>query len=225
MAKSYYLPHSDQDRVVWLNNFANKFGVVAVSLGLGADVASVNNDAAMFAYIVNRTELITAHKEQLVNFKNLLRGGPISPTVLTVLAMPVVAAPPTAVAAGIFLRLSQLVQRIKNSAGYTEALGKELGIVGAEIASFDADVMKPAIKLVIKGGRAVEVQWTKGKSDALYIETDKGNGWQFIGIDTIPHFTDSTPITGPATWKYRAIYLVNDERVGNWSDIMSITVG
>jgi hypothetical protein len=225
MAKSYYLPHSDQDRVVWLNNFANKFGAAAAGLGLSADVTSVNNDAAMFAYIVNRAELFTSYKEQLINFKKLLRGGPLGTSAMAVQAIPTIAAPPTAVAAGIFLRIAQLVQRIKNSATYTEAMGKDLSIIGAEIASFDEDVMKPALKLVIKGGRAVEIQWTKGKADALYIEADKGSGWQFMAVDTIPHYTDTTPITGPATWKYRAMYLVNDERVGNWSDIMSITVG
>ena len=46
-----------------------------------------------------------------------------------------------------------------------------------------------------------------------------------MAIDTVPHYTDTTPITTPATWKYRAIYLVDDERVGTWSDIMSVTVG
>lgn len=225
MAKSHYLPQSDQDRVVWLNNFANKFSLAANGLSLVGDVASVNNDAAMFAYIVNRTELITAHKEQLTNFKNLLRNGPISPAPLPVQGLPTMAAPPAQVAAGIFLRVSQLVARIKNSPTYTEALGKELGIIGAEIASVDEEVLKPAIKLVIKGSRAVEVQWTKGKADALHIETDKGNGWQFLAVDTIPHYTDPTPFTGPATWKYRAIYLINDETVGEWSDTMNITVG
>jgi len=65
----------------------------------------------------------------------------------------------------------------------------------------------------------------KGWTKALYIETDKGSGWQFLAIDTVPHYIDTAPITAPATWLYRAMYLVNDERVGVWSDIKSITVG
>jgi hypothetical protein len=27
-----------------------------------------------------------------------------------------------------------------------------------------------------------------------------------------------------ATWKYKMIYLINDEPVGNWSDVVSVTV-
>jgi hypothetical protein len=30
---------------------------------------------------------------------------------------------------------------------------------------------------------------------------------------------------GPGIWKYRAIYLINDEKVGQWSDVASIAVG
>jgi len=41
----------------------------------------------------------------------------------------------------------------------------------------------------------------------------------------VPHYIDATPITTLGHWKYRAIYLVSDERVGQWSDIASITVG
>jgi hypothetical protein len=85
--------------------------------------------------------------------------------------------------------------------------------------------MKPILKLVFKGGE-VEIQWKKGKADAIYIEADKGAGtWSFLAVDTVPHYTDTTPITGPGIWKYRAIYLINDEKVGQWSDVASISVG
>ena len=29
----------------------------------------------------------------------------------------------------------------------------------------------------------------------------------------------------PTTWKYKAIYRVKDEQIGNWSDMVSIAVG
>jgi hypothetical protein len=40
-------------------------------------------------------------------------------------------------------------------------------------------------------------------------------------VDTVPHYQD---ITGPAVWKYRAMYLLEDQPVGQWSDVASITV-
>ena len=70
----------------------------------------------------------------------------------------------------------------------------------------------------------MEVQWTKGDADSIRIESDKGTGWQFLAIDSVPHYTDTTPITIAATWKYRAMYIVADELVGQWSDVASIGV-
>lgn len=222
MAKSRYLPRTDSDRVVWLNNFANKFAVIAAQLNLTADVESVNNDAAVFEYIVNRVESYNSTKQRLVGFKKLLRDGPALKE-LSMLSIPAEPTPPAKLVGGIFPRIARLVQLIKHSTNYTEFLGKELGIIGSEMM-IDEKRMKPNLKLSIKGGRNVEIQWTKGNADALHIETDKGNGWRFMAVDTVPPYTDPTPITTPATWTYRAIYLVDDERVGLWSDMVSIAV-
>jgi hypothetical protein len=64
----------------------------------------------------------------------------------------------------------------------------------------------------------------KGKADSIRIEKDSGSGWQFLAIDSIPHYTDKTPITVPAIWKYRAMYILRDEPIGQWSDVASIGV-
>jgi len=224
MAKDYFLPRTDMDRAVWLTNFANKFAAVAAGLGFTpADVTSVNNDAAMFTYLLNQVETYTTAKELRVNYKNLIKNGPLGSPGGAAPVAPTVPAAPTLVAPGIFPRIGQLVQRIKNNPNYTEAMGHDMGIIGSEQSNLRVE-MKPVLKLVMKGGQ-VEVQWTKGDADALMIETDKGSGsWQFLAIDTVPHYPDTTTITTPSVWKYRAMYMVNDERVGQWSDVASITV-
>lgn len=225
MAKNNYLPRTDKDRVIWLNNFANKFAANATTLGFTtAEVTAVNNDAAMWAFLVLLAEIYTTAKKQRVDYKNLLRDGPLGKAGGAVPVAPVTGAVPTVVAPGIFPRIAKLVQRIKSATAYNEAIGKDLGIIATQAQAFDAVNMKPTLKLVIKGGQ-VEVQWTKGDSDGIRIEVDRGTGtWSFLAIDTVPHYTDTTPITGPAIWKYRAMYLVNDELVGQWSDVASIAV-
>lgn len=225
MAKHYYIPSADKDRSVWINNFSSKLGGYAAILGLtAAEVASVAADALMFTYLLNLIEIFTTAKEQRVTYKNLIKEGPLGKSAGTFPISPVVSAPPAAVAPGIFPRIAQLVQRIKNSANYTEAIGKDLGIIGSELA-LNSTLMKPVLRLVLKGGQ-VEVQWVKGDADAVYIETDKGTGtWGFLAVDSVPHYTDTTPIPAAGTWKYRAMYLVADERVGQWSDVASIAVG
>ena len=40
-----------------------------------------------------------------------------------------------------------------------------------------------------------------------------------------PGYTDSTPFPATAAlWKYKAIFRAGDQRVGQWSDEVSITV-
>jgi hypothetical protein len=71
----------------------------------------------------------------------------------------------------------------------------------------------------------VEIQWVKGDSDGVRIEVDRGTStWTFLAVDTVPHYTDTAPITAAANWKYRAMYIIADEPVGQWSDVASIAV-
>jgi len=224
MARKFYLPTADTERVIWLHNFASKFAQLAPALGFtAADVTSVTNDAAMFAYLMGQVETFTTAKEQRVKFKNLLRDGPIGKPTGSMPLMPAVVGPPAMVAAGILPRIAQVVQRIKNYPAYTEAMGKDLGIIGAEQTD-NVDTMKPVLKLVNVAGQVV-VKWKKYKADAVHIEVDRGEGvWTLLAIDAVPHYIDKTRIAGPAVWRYRAMYIVADVLVGQWSDVVSITV-
>ena len=225
MRKSFYLPRADKAKAIWLNNFASKFATLAPQFGFTpAEAAAVNDDAAMFAYIIDLIAAFTSEKEERVSYKNLLRSGATGSPAETFPTMPVIADPPALVPFGIFPRISHIVQRIKNHPDYTEAIGKDFGIIGAE-QTIDTSTMKPVLTLVFKGG-AWEVQWKKENADAVRIESDNdGTGFKFLAIDSVPHYTDTTPITAAGTRKYRAMYIINDELVGQWSDVVSITVG
>lgn len=225
MPKNYYLPTSDLSKVIWLNNFASKFATAAPSLGfVAADVTSVYNDAAMFAYLVNLTEAYQTAKEQRVHFKNLMKEGPMGKPMGALPVTPVVADMPTIVAPGIFPRISQLVQRIKSNSAYSEALGRDLGIIGSQ-AAMDMRQVKPVLRVSLKGS-AVEVQWQRGDADAMYLEVDRGTGvWEFLSMRTGIRLVDEVTPNKFARWRYRGIFLVNDEQTGQWSDEVSIVVG
>ena len=157
-----------------------------------------------------------------VGYKKLIKDGPLGKPGGTVPTPPVAPAVPTIVAPGIFPRISQMVTRLKNYPTYTEAIGRDLGIIGAEEA-VDTDTMKPVLKLLSLAGNVGSVVG-EGHGRCVYIETDKGAGWQFLAVDAVPHYIDTTPITAQAVWKYRAIYLIADEKVGQMSDVVSINV-
>lgn len=224
MIKSHYLPRKDEERVPWFNNFSRKFGNYAPNLGFTDDeVTGVHNDSAAFDYAVTQIGNYTTAKAQRVDYKNLLKDGPESTVVVAIPPAVSNGITPVPVAAGVFVRLSRIVQRIKNHTNYTDDIGKDLGIIGAEL-NINATIMKPALKLTAKGGK-IEVRWTKGKTDSLYIEVDRGAGWQFLTNNSVPRYTDDEPITVAATWRYRGIYIIEDKRVGQWSDPTSIAVG
>ena len=151
-----------------------------------------------------------------------MKDGPIGKQGGSLPVAPVAPAAPVLVAPGIFPRISMLVPRIKNFPTYTEVNGRDLGIIGAEDV-LDTEAMKPILYLVNLAGQ-VEVQWVKGAADAVYIETNKGAGWEFLATDAVPHYIDTTPLTAPAVWMYRAIYIIADEKVGQMSDPASINV-
>ena len=139
---------------------------------------------------------------------------------------------PTAVPAvplGIEVRFRALVKAIKANASYNPAIGEALGIEGAVQAAPDFATLQPRLKLELTGG-AVKVGWGwQGQGahlDMTEIEVDRGSGYTLLTMDTTPDYLDTTPLPTPAArWKYRAIYRVGDQRVGQWSDEVGITVG
>ena len=64
-------------------------------------------------------------------------------------------------------------------------------------------------------GNKVEIGWTwQGYSkflDQSEIQVDRadGKGWQVLTFDTTPDYTGT-----PTHWKYRAIYRVDDQQLG-----------
>lgn len=225
MAKEGYLPRGDKERALWLSNFATKFALFGPTLGFSKDeITAVQRDAAMFSYLIGLVTSYATAKEARVAYKNIMRDGRAGTTYIIKPVPEAEMQEPAQVPPGIFPRIAKLVQRIKHSTGYTEPIGKDMGIIAAA-SSIDQVNLKPVLRLVRKAD-AVQVQWKKGKTHGLRIEVDRGNGvWQFLAVDTIPHYTDKEPIPGPATWRYRAIYIIKDTPTGQWSNVTSITVG
>jgi len=139
---------------------------------------------------------------------------------------PTLAPAPAEVAADIFGRIAALAARIKKHPGYTESIGQDLSIIGAE-QTIDFENLKPVLKLSLKAGHP-NVGWTKQALDAVEIWVDRGSGtFAFLAIDTVPDYLDTASLPAPgasAVWKYKAIYRLSDEQVGQWSDVAAIIV-
>jgi hypothetical protein len=225
MPKSYYLPADDAGKGAWLNNLNAKLPSYSAALGLTAtDTASVAADAAFFTYSLSSIGQVAAYSQQWTAYKNSTRSG-TGASLGSAPVAPSLGVAPTAVAPNIFGRSTALVARIKTAPGYTDSIGQALQIIGAD-QTVDVTTMKPVITAALDAGQ-VDIGWTKQGMDGIEIQVDRGTGFVFLAIDTVPGYTDTAPLPAAgqsALWKYKAIYRQGDDRVGQWSDVVSIPV-
>lgn len=229
MAKEHYLPSTDAEKVTWLQNFAGKLSGYSVTFGLTtADTTSVNNDWAMVNYMWGLLTGSRTRMQEITAYKQAVFNGGAEPALGAVpTGYTGSNSPPSVVLPDVFGRIAALVARLKTHSGFTTAIGEDLGIIGPE-ATVDANALKPSLDVVPVAGGLCEVRWKKGKASAIEIEVDRGTGagFVFLAIDSIPHYTDThtLPPGTAAVWKYRAIYRIGDERVGQWSDLFTCAV-
>jgi hypothetical protein len=224
MARDHYLPQDDPGKCEWLNNFAMKLPTYSAALEISAaEVASVTANNTFFSYVCDAKNQFDQFGKDWTAYKNGARNGS---TLGDTPTPPTLGAAPAMVEPNIFGRITKLVARIKKHPAYTAAMGEDLDIIGAE-QTVDLNAMKPVLKLTLQAGHP-NVGWKKQSMSALEIHVDRGTGtFQFLAVDTVPDYLDtaSLPAAGAsAVWKYKAIYRLNDEQVGQWSDVASVSV-
>ena len=231
MAKSNYINKNDSGFSAQTLGFKNNIGSYAALLGLSAaQVLAQAADADYFAYVLGCQQAMQNGAQQWTIWKDLTRDGGTLPSDGAPVA-PVFSAPVTPVAPGIEARFRALAQQIKANPNYNPAMGKALGIEGAEQAGPDLTTVQPEIGAAINGGR-VDVSWgwngCRSALDMCELQVDRGDGKGFVVLayDTTPGYVDTAPFPPvPTRWTYKAIYRVDDAQTGQWSKLVSITVG
>lgn len=227
--KQSYLPRTDAKRVIWLQNFAGKLPNFSAKYGITpSELADMAASAVFFSFWHDYTNKVQEYTRSVLAYRDEMRDGTAngaSPSVQPV--APALTGIPPAPAPGIFLRARALTRRIKAHAGYTEADGLDLGIVGEE-ESFDPQNLQPELKLRLVGGGHPEIVWVKKQADAIELYVSRNGGaYTFLAIDTRPNYTDNHPLPAVGTsevWKYKAIYRLHDAQIGSFSDEVSVTV-
>lgn len=225
------IPRSDNELMVWLNNFSTAFASNAATLGFAtAEVNSVNADAAMLSFLVG--DLVPSHKSTLKacsTYKDFVIAGPLGRPGGPPPGAATTAVAPSTVPPGILPRLRNLVQRIQLAPGYNEAIGLALGITGTEGSSASLGTEpKPTLKAHSNGPGTVQVDFSKERFDGVVIESRRAGeaGWQPLGLDNYsPYIDDRPPLEAgkPEQREYRARYLLRDQATGDWSDIVTAT--
>jgi len=223
-----WLENEDLKFVLQMDNFATKLPTYAVTLGLlPADVAANKADSDFVRFAILGKTRADEYKQDWTKLKDQVRYG-IGGNVLGPFPLAVdVTTPPPAVAVGVEERFRALVKRIKAHPNYTKGIGETLGIE-APVSSTDPILGKPTFKIYIDSSHPV-LKWVKGAFQGVEIWADHadGKGWVKQERDFHSPYADKHPLPAVGTsavWKYKMIYLIKDETIGEWSGDTTVTV-
>jgi hypothetical protein len=234
MRRQAYYPSKIADQITWLENFRNKLPGYQAALGLSAgQVTAAVADARWLVHVMLTWQpAVKAWAQAATDAVALaLSGDGTALMALPVFTAPALPAGVTATNTGALNRLFALVQAIKATTGYTEAVGTDLGLVGAQQTAPDLATIRPEFSVSLQGTQPfIDWKWDGNSAflDMMELQVDRndGKGWQPLAFDTTPGYLDTAPLPAvPTKWKYRGIYRVGDHPVGVWSNEVSIIVG
>jgi len=199
---SDYLPHRDSDLDSFENNFSTKLPGIAAKLGIPAEEFNAT------------IQLITNHRSTFadMNVKKKESNSAVEKN--------------NAAKAAAVAEIRRTSQRFKSTNGYTDEIGKELGIIGSEGAAIDFTSIKPTLKYSIVGGTVV-ITFNKQQMDGvkIYSKRSSETEFSFLAIDTSSPYEDNRPRINPAVpeeRQYYAYYFYSDQQVGQQSDILTV---
>lgn len=227
MANSF-MPVSDADRVLWMQGFNAALTQYATTLGLtAAELQNVQRDIAYYIYTVQVSNDARQYLQALRQYMLSMRSNTVQATVVPMPTLPVVASPPPAVPPGIIGRINTLVLRIRRAAGYTAAIGQALNII-PPVAVFNPADAIPEFTIRLDGGHPF-LKWKKGVFDGMvvYVDRDDGNGFVQLVHTVKTGYLDVTALPANAfsvNWSYKIHGFIGDDEVGQFSEVITITV-
>lgn len=176
---------------------------------------------------MNRSDQIDTVLQDINEWKRIFVEGPIGTPLGAFPVAPVYPAVPPLFGptAGMFDQIVDQAERIRNTVGFTTALGEDLGIMPP---AGPPPIGDPSCDALALPSSEVRLNWFKGQAHAAQIEGQRAGEteWTILGTDSNPPFLDSRPplVAGqPEVRRYRIRYKVNDELVGNYSPVVSVT--
>ena len=126
--------------------------------------------------------------------------------------------------------MPEICRAVKEQDEYTEADGLDLLIAKAAGAEQVVDNAVPDLKISDQADGSLDFDWKKAGFDMLELQWRKAGEemWQAADKSTekVINFTPPDLEPGkPEKFEFRAIYLIKNKRVGQWSPVYTRTVG
>lgn len=232
MKRQNYYPSRLGDQVNWLDNYANKlplYGAAPLGLAAGEVTASVA-DARWGNYVLGTwLPAVRAFSPSTTDsVDDVLTGGGTSVIVLPTFTAPALPAGVVAGLPGLLNRVFNMAAKIKLASGYTDAIGTDLGIIGAEDT---AQPSAPKFSIAPEQGdgcQCVKLGFFKYSHMGVHIEGRRGAGaWEFLAIDTESPYMDERPLlvaNTPEVREYRMRFWDKGTPNGDWTDVAKLTV-
>jgi len=111
-----------------------------------------------------------------------------------------------------------LAQRIKKSTAYTEVIGKQLNIIGAEDTT-DMTQAQPTLFANVKAGGVVEIDFNKMDAEGVHIYgmRDGETVFSYLASETHAAYVDNRPLLvagKPETRQYKAVFFIGKSEIG-----------
>jgi hypothetical protein len=223
-----FFPRIEADEVPWFANIKTKITTAGYATALElapGEAVYVQSICTLFIYI-NETFLPLVRKfpeawTATIQQARTGTGGIIVP--------PAPAWNPPAgsasFSAGLLADLFERIARWKTANGYTDAIGRDLGIVGESRPATDAP---PVLKDTVSPD-GVKLTFKKLGHKGIYLESCRQGhaSWEFLAIDIESPYLDTRPnlTPGQAEWReYRARYW-DGTPAGDWSAVLRVNVG
>ena len=220
-----YIPAGNIEFEVWLNNFSQQLNVHGATVG--ATPAEITEFMSAYSRLHPENNFVVINKhayEAAVAVRDADRHETIEP------------------------RLREFVQRIQNAPGMTDAIRLALGITvrddkptpqgegdlktaGRPLLTVDIGVPKRAIlsfgpnplnarqNALPEGMRGVRIWYWLGTG-----EPPEESDWQFLNDDNRSPYTHVTMNSEPLTVTYRVAYVDRHNRVGAFSEPVTVTI-
>lgn len=241
MKRQRYYPSILAEQGNWNGNFADKIGDYEADLPLTpTQVTQAVADALYMKYCISQwlTDVRTFSLAATQALETLSSGTGTAPYLMPSFSPPPLppgdptATPPIPATApvppGALNRIFDLVQVIKRSPGYTDAIGSDLGILGEEDT---AEHLFPEFTLKAEQGsgcQCVKVRFKKFGHYAVAIYSRRGGGdWVLLGIDAATPYEDDRELLVPGqpeVREYRLRFWDGGSENGDWTGVSTITV-
>lgn len=192
MAKQYFIPKQQTPYVQWHDTL--KGGVTATTPGAtAADATMLTADnATLHAKLTAATLADNASKAAHADLNNAIAASKTNARLLA--------------------------QRIKTSTAYTEVVGKQLNIIGAE-DSTDMTQEQPTLFANVKPGGVVEIDFNKMDAEGVHIYgmRDGETVFSYLASETHAAYVDNRPLLAagkPETRQYKAVFFIGKSEIG-----------